>query len=563
MSEKSSENSFLHQLVKFLLDNVLYLTATAIFLLKFQLRTQRLGWWDSAQFALALERFNIVEHRPHPPGYPLYILWGKIATFFTHDPNVSFIFFGLVLSVIGAVLIKKFMDRLTGDPSIGWIAFALYTFAPLTFFHELKALTYVITAFFSILVAIEALRIRDGDETKPWRLAIALGIMGMIRPYESILLLPLAIWVVWRLGMRSFLTASGIYIGLQIAWLIPVALMTGGFNEYFTELASEGGKHQRNLVSLVNKPLGKIANNLSAVYYYLRQSYPGWAFFAIVPIAERILKPGKKSRNTIFFALWLMPALILYSLNYVNYAAIPLFISPAIAILIAIGIKKLFDLVGSLKLKLGNSTIHPQNKYRLIAVIIALHLLVIFFSLDVVWTNESIRKYDENAFNRVKLLASDGYIFMFKKSVLSLTDELGGSNKVVILSDLNYRVLMYYLPGHVVIWSRYLSQKSAGAVGITKIALNRNDEEVTLPSIEYDGKKYWFYELKKGEKVAVFTDEMLPTIADNSRISNLPGMEGAQAFMLDLENAWGIFFRYGEFGEITSEMAKKMKLDVD
>jgi len=561
LSEKSSGNSFLQTLVKLTPDQVLYLTAIVIFFLKFQLRTRLLGWWDSAQFALALERYNIVEHRPHPPGYPLYILWGKIATYFTHDPNMSFILFGLVLSVIAAVLIKKFMDRLTGDTSVGWIAFALYSFAPLTFFHELKALTYVISAFFSILVAFEALRILNSDEPKAWRIALALGIMGMIRPYESILLLPLAIWVVWRLGMRSFLAASGIYIGLQIVWLIPVALMSGGFKAYFSELASEGGKHQRNIISLMDKPLGKTVKNLKSIYYYLRQSFPGWAFFAIVPVVEKILKPGEKSRNVVFFVLWLMPALILYSINYVNYAAIPIFISPAIAILIALGIKKSIQLFGSFKFKLGNFNAQPRNLLRLIAVIISLHLLVIFFSIDILFTNESNRKYDENAFNYDKLLASDSYSYMFKSSVLNLSEELGGSDKVVVLSDLNYRVLMYYLPAHVVLWTRYLSQKSAGASGVTKIALNRNDEEITLPSIDYDSKKYWVYELKKGEKAAVFTDEMLPAVVDKSHIRPLPGMKGAQAFIIDLENAWGIFFRYGEFGVLTKETAKKMQLD--
>jgi len=34
---------------------------------------------DSVNFALGLRDFNVAEHRPHPPGYPVYIALGKVA----------------------------------------------------------------------------------------------------------------------------------------------------------------------------------------------------------------------------------------------------------------------------------------------------------------------------------------------------------------------------------------------------------------------------------------------------------------------------------------------------
>ena len=35
---------------------------------------------DSVNFALGVREFNVAEHRPHPPGYPLYIAMGKVMT---------------------------------------------------------------------------------------------------------------------------------------------------------------------------------------------------------------------------------------------------------------------------------------------------------------------------------------------------------------------------------------------------------------------------------------------------------------------------------------------------
>ena len=35
---------------------------------------------DSVNFALGVRDFDVATHRPHPPGYPVYIFLGKIAT---------------------------------------------------------------------------------------------------------------------------------------------------------------------------------------------------------------------------------------------------------------------------------------------------------------------------------------------------------------------------------------------------------------------------------------------------------------------------------------------------
>src|SRR5215203_7026399 len=35
---------------------------------------------DTVNFALGVRDFDVAAHRPHPPGYPVYIFLGKIAT---------------------------------------------------------------------------------------------------------------------------------------------------------------------------------------------------------------------------------------------------------------------------------------------------------------------------------------------------------------------------------------------------------------------------------------------------------------------------------------------------
>lgn len=40
----------------------------------------RTPWdWDELLFMLSLDRFDVAQHRPHPPGFPLYVLTGKLV----------------------------------------------------------------------------------------------------------------------------------------------------------------------------------------------------------------------------------------------------------------------------------------------------------------------------------------------------------------------------------------------------------------------------------------------------------------------------------------------------
>ena len=540
---------------------IVIIVAIALFILKFPFRSRLLSWWDSAQFGLALERFSVIEHRPHPPGYPLYILLGKTLTYITHDPAVSFVLIGLVSSIIATVIVFYLAREFTGRYSVGLIAAAIYAFAPLTFYHELKALTYVISAFFSSLVAWECLRIISLKEKNPWRVAVTLGFMGMVRPFESILLLPLAIWVVSRLGLKKFIGASLLYIVFQIAWLIPTALLSGGFDKYIGEFIMEAGKHKRNIESMGNRPIAKLALNFKAIYYYMRQSFPFWGWLVVIPVVRALFLIGKRKQEILFFILWLVPALVLYSINNVNYAAIPIFISPPLAILIAFALDYLSGFMEKSHLNLAHIRISRTPLNNIFAIVIALHLLVIFFSIDARLVGEKYRKYDPSGFNYHKLLAGDGYIYMLKNGIEDVSIKFGGSDSVIVLSDLNYRVLMYYLPDYQILWTRYLSQKQSSVDGETKLAFNRNDEIIRLPSFEYNGKKYWYYRINENQKIAIFTDEMIGNLQKNSRFSTLPGVEAAKAFVLDIDNMYAIYFAEGEFGTIDKRIAESLGLE--
>src|SRR5256885_16496689 len=59
--------------------------ALATVVSRIPLRAHLLPTWDAVQFALALERYDVVAHRPHPPGYILYVAAPRIVDAFVGD----------------------------------------------------------------------------------------------------------------------------------------------------------------------------------------------------------------------------------------------------------------------------------------------------------------------------------------------------------------------------------------------------------------------------------------------------------------------------------------------
>src|SRR5438128_6091462 len=53
---------------------------------------------DAVQFALALEKYDVYLHHPHPLGYFVYVMLGKLINIFFTDTTLNFLM--LILIVI-------------------------------------------------------------------------------------------------------------------------------------------------------------------------------------------------------------------------------------------------------------------------------------------------------------------------------------------------------------------------------------------------------------------------------------------------------------------------------
>ena len=109
--------------------------------------------WDSVQFALSLENYDITVHQPHPPGYFLYVMLGRLINFFVKDANTTFIFISILFSSLAVVTIY-FLGKEIFDKKTGILAALIALTSPNLWFHGEVALTYIVEAFFSSLAAL-------------------------------------------------------------------------------------------------------------------------------------------------------------------------------------------------------------------------------------------------------------------------------------------------------------------------------------------------------------------------------------------------------------------------
>jgi Protein of unknown function (DUF2723) len=330
-------------------------------------RARMLYNWDAVQFALALREFDVVKHQPHPPGYLLYVLLGRILNASLGDPTFAYVGLAMLFSAATTFVVfwlgKRLYDRVTATA-----AAALLAVSPLFWFYGSVGLTYAGEAFGASLVAWYAFGALRGSARALYLGALILGLMGGMRQSVLVLLFPL--WAGCAvLGVRSrprLVTAAGVLAAAVLSWLLPMVWLTGGVAAYVGASAQLYGSvvfstsvlesslevtlaQARYLAESVIVGLGPLALAFLALPFYARRR--GW---------------GDRER---FLVAWILPPAAFYTLVHFGQAGYVLTFLPALVLLLT---HALVDTVaaGSARLR------RPNWRWALTAAAVVPMLLV-------------------------------------------------------------------------------------------------------------------------------------------------------------------------------------------
>ena len=305
--------------------------------------------WDSLQFALGMQRFNLATHRPHPPGYVGYIFLGRLlAGIFGGDANLGLVALSILAEALSVVAIFVVARHLLGQFA-GLAAAVLLLTSPLYWLYGETALTYglepglSLIGFWLVYRAVQA----GGKGLVPASLMI--GLSGAIRPSAEFFLLPLlcagialTLWNARQPGplrLRQardlvMLPVAAVVAGTCV-WLVPLLILSGGPAAYLYFSGRLAARVSGNS-AVWRAGLGGLALNSQAVltglalslgvYLALAASTPA---LALVPGLRA--GGGRLPRSFVVLGVaWILPAGATFLLVHIGQVAYVLFLLPAL-----------------------------------------------------------------------------------------------------------------------------------------------------------------------------------------------------------------------------------------
>ncbi len=357
--------------------------------------------WDSVQFALALHNFSIVDHQPHAPGYPIYILLGRFIYLFTNNDTQALV---LLSSLLGSAVIIPFylLTRTMFGKLSATIASFIFILVPIEWVLSETALTNIPGLFFLILWTYFLFTLAKSPKRLLF-VSFAGGLILGVRFTELPIILALLGLVLLKHKPKYIFTAVVLFCTGALTWLIPLIAITGiqKFINSYIWIANYIAQHD---AFLDNRP-DRLWYLLTVGYtpYFLALSFLVLLWFSI---HKKTWRQFKYQFLFVWLVAYIIPLVFVYNLEVPRYT-LPLL--PPLAILTAAALSGLIE------------------KKKIFVFLTAFLFLVLF----------------KESYTQVKLLHTA--IPPTIAPVLWVKDNLNPEDSLII-TTFTYRQFQYYLP---------------------------------------------------------------------------------------------------------------------
>ena len=404
-------------------DRAVALMLAGVVLVSRLLFASHILWaWDSVLYARALENgfhvgTDLAEQRPHPPGYIFYVAVASALRLLTRDSNAALVVVSILASALTAaalyLLCRRYADRALAIV----VALGAAT-APLVWTYGEVAMPYALLGLLSVVLAVSL----SDARSRPWPAALVasagLGLAAGFRQDLLLLLGPLWLWMLlarpWR--ERALCVAA---VGVAcLLWFVPSAVLSGGPAAY---LASLGGQATR--VSELSPAAGgdALLRNTLLTVYALWWGLQGFGLLLVAAIVAALTARRRLSADAMFFALWLIPAALVYVTIHIGDPGYLMSMLPALYVAVAALLAPL-------------ARVAPRAVVTLPALLVALSVGV-FVAADTPFSAGAIARHDRSLERRVA--------FVKGRFAPAAT---------VILAQSEYLIARYYLPEYRVLF---------------------------------------------------------------------------------------------------------------
>ena len=425
--------------------------------------------WDSVNYALGFEKYDVLHHQPHPPGYIFFVWLGRLLNTLFNDTNTTIIFITILFSILTVVLIY-FLVKQMFSREISLIVSIIIIFNPLFWFYSEIATIYISEAFFATLIAYLLYQVLRGNEKYFYLSTLTLGLAGGFRQDLVILMFPLWLFCLFysKRDLNRILKAFGVLIPSVLIWFIPSIILAGGYEQY---------SQASNFLFQMCIPRSSIIygsgifnrlSNIGAFFSWIILVLSFSGFFILLwfikinhPQNINQLKKAVKTRNGAFLSLWIIPASLFYLFVHLPKPGYMLSYLPAVLIIL-----------GYIFKEFSISLSHQKNisSSKILIIIISLFIVVnsVYFLYPYNYNEENVWEtpfYGMN--NNEKILWTIDIGFMYSNQKIKTNDEVteiylnaikkvpdsNPNNTILVIGDISrvnegfsWRKAMYYFP---------------------------------------------------------------------------------------------------------------------
>ena len=250
---------------------------------------------DSINFALGVRQFDVAQHQPHPPGYPLFILVAKAVHAAVPSEATALALVSVGSGALGVLAIAWLFRRVDPRPTpVSWSLAAVLAAitTPLYWFTAARPLSD--SSGLAAALAVQAMTLAAADTHALTAAAFFAGLAAGIRSQVVWLTLPLLIVTGlgtggWGLagepGRRApnpkpLVPALSAFVMGAAVWFIPLVMISGGPSAYWHAVFDQGSEDLGNIQMLWrNHGLRDVAD---ALYYAFIAPWAAWPVAAVV-----------------------------------------------------------------------------------------------------------------------------------------------------------------------------------------------------------------------------------------------------------------------------------------
>jgi hypothetical protein len=195
---------------------------------------------DSTNFARALDQYDPTRHQPHPPGYPVYVAFAKIAGALAPTPAAALASTSAVAQTLLAIPLLALFRRLSATPERAWAATALTLTNPVLWFNGARPMSDSVGLLF--VIGTQALLLASLSGGRALLAAsFLLGLAPGARLQSLFLTVPLWVLALARNPGRRLAAIAAAAFGM-VLWIVPLLIAAGGPSRYMASFSDTIGQ---------------------------------------------------------------------------------------------------------------------------------------------------------------------------------------------------------------------------------------------------------------------------------------------------------------------------------